>query len=671
MSRAIVRRIFSLVVLGFICSLVLPAVEMNLDNQQIVHMVRGDDNLFKDPGFDDSSWRVSALPFGKADLTWLGEDEQAIVWYRIHFLPPTLPTSGNLGLNLGKIADIDETWLNGTRIGSSGSFQDQSDHACNKARLYEMPISLLKPGADNVIAIRVKNTYRVDELPGRGHYAIGNFQEMLGVYYLSGIRELLFPAAYVLCAAYFLLLFIARTKQIENLWFSLFAFSFAIYSFCRTDIKYSIINNFIVLQKMEFISLYIFLPILMAFMLAYFRQKHHIINYIYYGLSLIFIVVILVLTNHLDWYRFNVTVVQFTWIVPLGTILFILIKNFPTRHEARIMMGAFLIILLGAGHDISLSRGTQIFEFINFWLTPFTMFLFVMSLATILSIRSATMMTEIEQLNATLEDKVKQRTAELNQSLEEIRIKDDKIEKEMVMAGKVQKSLLPRIPKTCPIKVAVRYKPLRQVSGDFYDYLPTPDGGHLILIADVSGHGMPAAIYTILAKRAFYKASRESSSPAEILGLVNDDLCMLDTGQYLTAFLVKFNNDSSLTFANGGHPRAIYLSRRQKVLKLLDTSGTCVGARDDASGLYRELTLPFYPGDTVVLYTDCLIERPNLDDDPYGEQRLVDSIKRNVQLDAEHLLEQTLKNWQAHVEGTENKDDLTLLALHLPEIKNS
>jgi len=363
-----------------------------------------------------------------------------------------------------------------------------------------------------------------------------------------------------------------------------------------------------------------------------------------------------------------VNFVQYTWILPLGTVIWVLIKNLKKSVDARIMILSFAIILAGIFHDIAFSRGFQIFSFVKIWLTPFTMFLFVVSLASILSIRFANFLTQIEVLNETLEQKVVDRTAKLDKSLQEINLKDEKIEQELVMAGKVQKSLLPAVLPKWDVKISVRYSPLRQVSGDFYDIIQTSDGGYLLLIADVSGHGMPAALHAILAKEAFFKATLEETTLAGIFRKVNKNMGKIDTGHYLTAFMVKFDRKNSLQYANAGHPKAIWLSKKNKKIKLLDTSGTVVGIRDDADSLFQESAISFESGDKIFLYTDCLVERSNVEGEQFGETRLVNALKKNFYNSLEDMIDNTLKEYYQFVEGSENKDDLTLLGMEFPEV---
>ncbi len=636
-----------------------------LDNREAVRFSSGDSSEYAAPGFDDSLWPLLSLPLSPGDLKRLERSEGAVYWYRVRIrLPEGYPQKA-LGIQLGKIADVDETRWNGTLIGTSGSIDDPSSHASNRLRQYEIPAHALRPGEENVLAVRVRNTWRADELPGRGNYFIGDYDAMRSAFFRRGMRELAFPVVYFVFFAYFLLLYSKRTRQKENLLYSLFSIAFALYSACRTDIKYEFISNFRLLQKLEFGSMYAAIPLLMAFVLSFFREKQTRFHYGYYVFSAVCLAALAAMRNHLHWYNLNVYFIQYTWIFPFFELFRTLVKNYRKSADARIMFSTFAFVCAAIAHDILLSRGIRMVPFIGFWLTPFAMFAYVSGIATILSVRFAKSMNQIEELNATLERKVEERTAALDKSLQEISLRDEKIQRELVMAGSVQQALLPeRIP-DWPVRIAVRYKPLREVSGDFYHFAKTLDGGYLMYIGDVSGHGMPAALYAILAVKAYSEAARSETSPAAILSRVNDDLCRLDTTHYLTSFMVKYDGEGRLHFSNAGHPRAILLSRRKKKITMLDTAGTVIGIRDDARDMLQDAEIPFEQGDRILLYTDCLVERANAEGEQFGETRLVDTLKKFFFEDLDALIDKTLETFFAFAGGAENKDDLTIAAMEI------
>ncbi len=283
--------------------------------------------------------------------------------------------------------------------------------------------------------------------------------------------------------------------------------------------------------------------------------------------------------------------------------------------------------------------------------------------ANVFPARFANLLNEVEDLNLNLEKKGDQRTAELHDAMDEIKIRDEKIHKELQIAGRVQEKLMPEIlPEWNGFRVVVNYVPLREVSGDFFDVFEFNDGDHGLMLGDASGHGVPAAIYTIMARNGLQRAKYVTSSPAEIFKRTNAELCNLDTGQYMTAFMVKFNK-TTLHYTNAGHPKALFLSMKRRSIRQLDTSGTFIGAMVDAADTFSDASIPFEEGDKVIIYTDCLTEGNSIEAEEFGEKRLIDLLKKHFFLDIEELLDIVLNEFYTFTEGQERKDDLTLIGL--------
>ena len=137
-----------------------------------------------------------------------------------------------------------------------------------------------------------------------------------------------------------------------------------------------------------------------------------------------------------------------------------------------------------------------------------------------------------------LEDKVKARTEELYvQNQELVRVRQE-TEMELDMAKQVQQGMLPKVlPRLDGYEVAAAYAPTGKVSGDFYDFIRLDEDHLFMLMTDVSGHGVPAALVTAMAKMAFDRHVKAGMSVAQILTKVNVDLCAaINTDHYLTAF---------------------------------------------------------------------------------------------------------------------------------------
>ncbi len=650
---------------------VLPAVEVSelpevLNGRPVFRIIQGDRPEYKRPGWDDSGWDRISLPWKGSEAYAFTGDPEDVYWYRLSLeFPAGLPEE-SLAVSLGKIADMDEAYFNGELIGRTGSFK-RDIHGCNRLRIYEIPLNLIRPGEKNVLALRVRNTYRADELPGRGDFRIDEEDRLRREFYMKGFGQLFFSLLYLMMALLFFLIYYKRRQNLSTLYFGIFLLFLAVYSFTRLDIKYLFIDSFSLLQRMEFLSLYLLLPFFMAFILRYYRFSTHWVHYAFYSLSALFCAAALLISDHEARYQMNVMAVQFTWLIPLGTWGWVLAKEVRTNREARLMAGASVVIVAGVLHDTLLSRGISILPGVSVWLAPYAFFLFVISMAAIIASRHAAALREVEELNRSLEQKVKDRTKRLNRALEDIQEKDAQIAQELSLAGGVQRALLPaELPEWKRLRTAVRYEPLRDVSGDMYNFFTFPEGAAGILITDASGHGMPAAIYTILAKTAISDALHGTADPVEVFRRTNDLLCGIETSQYFTAFFIKITPDNRLIYANAGHTKALLVQPSRRRLRFLDTPGSFVGAVADMSDTYEEKETSLEPGDKVLLYTDCLLESVSGEEGkPFGEAGLAEAVKRRLDASADALVEGVYEEFRRHTGSVSLKDDLTLIGVEL------
>jgi serine phosphatase RsbU (regulator of sigma subunit) len=155
---------------------------------------------------------------------------------------------------------------------------------------------------------------------------------------------------------------------------------------------------------------------------------------------------------------------------------------------------------------------------------------------------------------------------------------------------------------------------MNAVAGDFYDVLPLPGGRILVLVADVSGHGVPAALVASMVKIAVAVEIERDDRPGDILTGINRALTGKFEHAYVTACCVVLDqNRGALAYAAAGHPPAV-LQHADGHLEPLDRGGIVLSLMPDAT--YETCTVPFEPGDRLVLYTDGLTEavRPGTDE---------------------------------------------------------
>ncbi len=236
------------------------------------------------------------------------------------------------------------------------------------------------------------------------------------------------------------------------------------------------------------------------------------------------------------------------------------------------------------------------------------------------------------------------------------------IEHELETARRIQTAILPhRPPIAAGLDIAARYVPMTAVAGDFYDFLPA-DGSRLgVLVADVSGHGIGAALIASMLKVALNAQGARAANPSAVLGGLNTSLCGQFERDYVTAaYLLVDPAQSTFAYAGAGHPPPLVRRPSTGSIEELNQNGLIMGLFDTAE--YANLAEPVEPGTRVVMYTDGVTEATNRAGDFFGIERLRDFLKRHASLPpgpfADTLL-QELGSWVG--QSTGHDDDVTLV----------
>jgi sigma-B regulation protein RsbU (phosphoserine phosphatase) len=207
------------------------------------------------------------------------------------------------------------------------------------------------------------------------------------------------------------------------------------------------------------------------------------------------------------------------------------------------------------------------------------------------------------------------------------------VEHELAMARSIQNSILPQsLPDVPALQIATRYQPMTAVAGDFYDFLKTREDLLTILVADVSGHGVPAALVASMLKICFAAQRENAADPAKILAAFNSMLRDALGGQYVTAACAAINLPAKIvTYAGAGHPPALLLQTNSSRVMQLAENGLFIGPFPQAT--YSSISAPFESGDKLLLYTDGIIETTMPDGEQFGNQGLTNFLlsSRGVQ----------------------------------------
>jgi sigma-B regulation protein RsbU (phosphoserine phosphatase) len=242
---------------------------------------------------------------------------------------------------------------------------------------------------------------------------------------------------------------------------------------------------------------------------------------------------------------------------------------------------------------------------------------------------------------------------------------------ELEMARQIQLSILPRsTPKIAGLNIVASYIPMTSVAGDFYDFIIVDDKHVGILVADVSGHGLPSALIASMLQVALTAQATHASDPARVLSGLNQALCGKFEQNFVTAAYVFVDMEKNvMTYAGAGHPPLLFRSKSSgKVSEVLE-NGLFLGQFPEA--VYASLTLPVEVGDRSVLYTDGIPETKNPSEVEFGTARFMRFMESNPGLPADKFADgllDELSSWSQQPRGQGQQDDITILTIdfHTP-----
>ncbi|MCP4130243.1 MAG: SpoIIE family protein phosphatase [bacterium] len=242
------------------------------------------------------------------------------------------------------------------------------------------------------------------------------------------------------------------------------------------------------------------------------------------------------------------------------------------------------------------------------------------------------------------------------------------IEQELLMAQEIQTTLLPeKLPEMEYITIAARYEPMRYVGGDFYDFNLVDDMKFGFLIADASGHGIPAAVVCAMLEVTYSFYKEMVIDPALLLEQINFTMCNYTHEQYVTACYVYINLEEKKIFhAGAGHLPLLIWRQSEKELIQDHENKVPLGVFPETK--YNTRSLDLRDGDRIILYTDCILEARNEERETFGDERFHDLIKQYGNSGGEEFADAVLeavKTWGNVTADRGLDDDLTLVVLDI------
>jgi sigma-B regulation protein RsbU (phosphoserine phosphatase) len=206
----------------------------------------------------------------------------------------------------------------------------------------------------------------------------------------------------------------------------------------------------------------------------------------------------------------------------------------------------------------------------------------------------------------------------------EVQQQRDELEHELQVVSQLQRNLLPeRLPEFDGLKLAVHYETSRYAGGDYYDFAALPDGRLAILVADAEGHSAPATVMMAMTCALFRSASTFLGEPDQMLSYINDNLCKVNKGSFVTAIYAVYDAFSgTLKMARAGNPLPIRYRPSERAATELSCEGVLIMGLES----YTEVPVTevmLQPGDQLLFYTDGVTERFSETREPYGTSRLL------------------------------------------------
>ncbi|MBU0926590.1 MAG: SpoIIE family protein phosphatase [Spirochaetes bacterium] len=554
----------------------------------------------------------------------------------------------------------------------------------------------------NLLAFRLRGD-PVDDRTGfnrSGPYGIGSYRSLA-----SGNREyvdLMLIGVYAFFALYHCVLFALRPKNKAYLYFGVSTLLLAAYMAARTNAATAIVADTAVLRRIEYSSLFLALPAILAFLesLLLMRRSAFVVAVAAFSAASAVAGQFLRLEPLLYiWYAAALASVAYALVSTFGkamardyremraaadpsadspTALALFASVLVRKDSGRVAMGSlvFGLAVLADVWLVGAAGGTV------FW-SKYAFFVFITLTASVLARQFAEVSERAEAMNAGLETEVDARTAELSAATaERVRLNEEissanallssameESERDVRIAAAVQKGFFPARPlATAGWDVSYVFEPASGLSSDFYDFFQ--DGKSLsgVLLGSVSGSGVASGLVTVLAKNVFGRGMSEMAGEplAAMLSRVNRELSreLSVVGNTVSCTFLRFSGDR-VEYVNAGHTDAFLRKGGSKRVAGLDEGRkrSPPFGRDDFDDGLLALRFTLSPGDALLVYTAGLVESVNAKKAAYGGARLAEAWRRADPHNAESLLASVMIDFRNFMAGSRRAGDICAMAV--------
>ena len=259
------------------------------------------------------------------------------------------------------------------------------------------------------------------------------------------------------------------------------------------------------------------------------------------------------------------------------------------------------------------------------------------------------------------------RTRDYITQITEITAEKERIGTELALATRIQQDMLPNIfpafPERPEFDIYATMTPAKEVGGDFYDFFLIDDTHLGLVMADVSGKGVPAALFMMVSKILVQNYAMAGRSPAEVLQAVNKQICSNNREEMFVTvwFGILDTVTGKITAANAGHEYPVIMQTGSGFKLVKDKHGLVIGGMEGIR--YREYELDMTPGSKLFLYTDGVPEATNEKNEMFGTERMLEAMNEDPAASPEDILKNVRKAVDGFVKDAEQFDDLTMLCL--------
>jgi sigma-B regulation protein RsbU (phosphoserine phosphatase) len=265
---------------------------------------------------------------------------------------------------------------------------------------------------------------------------------------------------------------------------------------------------------------------------------------------------------------------------------------------------------------------------------------------------------------------LREKNRQLQQAFDELKaaqaqlVEKERLERELEVARDIQISILPReLPQNPSWEFGVHFSSMEAVGGDFYDVIDLGNGKLGVAMGDVSGHGVPAALFMSLTATLLRAEAKRTSSPGDVLRAVNNQLLETsDSGMFVTVLYgILDSSANSFEYARAGHSTPLLAVPGESPVQLEDGLGQLLGVLDDL--VLDEVTIHLQSDSVMIIYTDGVTEAANESNEFFGEEGLLEAVKTSDEMQPDLLLQRIWEAVQAFQGEASNEDDVTLLAI--------